>query len=77
MYSQAQYDKFIFIFRFLGRLKKVKASVRPIVNGNKKMYTFDSHVVNSQGCIVMDMYPLYARHESFGGKNFLKLRHVS
>ncbi|CAL8068887.1 unnamed protein product [Orchesella dallaii] len=51
-------------FAFLGRLKKVRATIRPILNHHKRMNKLDKQVVNVQGRIVMDMFPLYFIHDT-------------
>lgn len=61
--------------RFLGRLRKVKASIRAVTNPNKRMYRYDNTIVNVQGRIIMDMYPLFCRHSV--SKHHLKLKQVA
>lgn len=63
--------------RFLGRLKKVSASLREVINKNKKMFNFDNQILNVQGRIVMDMYPLMRRHTTGNGNGGLKLKTVA
>lgn len=62
-------------FPYLGRLRKIKAFIRPVLNKSKRMYRFDSKIVNCQGRVVMDMYLLFQRHTI--GKQVLKLKNVA
>ncbi|ODM94277.1 DNA polymerase delta catalytic subunit [Orchesella cincta] len=50
-------------FAFMGRLKKIKTTIRPIINQHKQMNRLDKQIVNIQGRIVMDMFPLYVIHD--------------